>query len=274
MVPLHIVDDSFNKPVVLCTECTHVQLGAFPDAEELKLYYEGAYSESRSIAELKSWYEKRALSQLDYMSQFINIKEEIRSACDLGCGYGVFLQKSSTYVQSVNGYELDPLCIEYCQKQGLNVSVIDDYYKEDIHFDLTTMSHFLEHIPNIVDLLNYLKMHTHYLFIEIPATDVNYPFANSGHVHFFSEKSISKILQSLGFKIIDVSRWGISINESFRYYHIKQFIKNCTPLYSSYKYLKKKYLTFNSYAVVNNRTGIEYRKYKVGVWISVCAESV
>jgi SAM-dependent methyltransferase len=251
------MDDSFNQNVVYCKKCTHIQLEKFPDKKELESYYETTYSESRDIADqsLLSWYETRAISQLDYISQFLNMKNEIGSVCDIGCGYGVFLQKCSAYVQNVNGYEIDPLCIEYCTKQGLNVNIIDNY--GNTCFDLTTMSHLLEHIPDIVDLLARVKSRTRYLFIEIPATDVTYPFANSGHVHFFSEKSISKILQSLGFKILDVSRWGPSFNEQYRHYYFKKFTRHCKFLYDCCKYFYKK---------INNTTQ-HNTPNKNGVWL-------
>jgi SAM-dependent methyltransferase len=229
-------------------------------------------------------YERRAMSQLIYMSKFLNVENEIGSVCDLGCGYGVFLQKCSTYAQNVSGYELDPLCIEYCRERGLNVNIIDNYYSSSSSssgsvFNLTIMSHFLEHIPDIDDLLMHLRLHTRYLFIEIPATNINYPFANSGHVHFFNEKSISKLLQIRGFKIIDISRWGNSWKEYCRLIYIQKLIRHFKPLYRICRHIKEKYLSYiyenSQIHFEHNRTkqiSRQYRENKDGIWIRVLAE--
>ncbi|MDR2179196.1 MAG: class I SAM-dependent methyltransferase [Synergistaceae bacterium] len=277
---LHIIDESFGKPLIQCKECAHIQLEIFPDAEELNTYYETTYSESRNMTttERAFWkhYEERAISQLDYISGFLDVKDKVKSVCDLGCAYGVFLQKCSMYVQNVSGYELDPLCVEYCKKQGLNVSVINDYYSGNTHFDLTAMSHFLEHIPDIFNLLTLLNNRTRYLFIEIPATDKVYPFGNLGHVHFFNEKSIFKAIQSSGFEIINISRWGPSFNEYYPHYRIKKIIRRYNLLYNCCTYLREKWQFFKNGislfredAITVQREGIVKNKH--GIWIRILA---
>lgn len=208
---LDTLDRSFRSALIQCLNCGHIQVEPVPNGSFLEQYYAGFYGTTRNIDDeaLLLLYAFRAIAQFKYI--FTRV-ESIQSVCDFGCGYGVFLQKCLPHIDKHKGFEQDSLCIKYCQQKHLNVVNASYYYESSDIYDLTVMSHVLEHIVSPSQLLNIMQKRTQYLFIEIPAIDTAYSFTGGGHLHFFSENSIVELLQSTGFNLINISRWGMNMS--------------------------------------------------------------
>ena len=75
---------------------------------------------------------------------------------DVGCSYGYFLEVARKYNWRTSGVELSEEAVKYaCNSLGLNVykGTINDL-KAEKDFDVITMWHVLEHVPDPVAVLN------------------------------------------------------------------------------------------------------------------------
>lgn len=215
--PIDIIDNFLQNPLNYCTNCGHIQLKINPTNKELIQYYETIYSKGRQINKvyLKTM-RSRARAQTDYISQHISI-EKINNTTDYGCGYGFLLSEMKKYSDIVHGYEYDPECINYIKKKDIPVDILND--ESDItnfnEVDLITMSHVLEHVRDVNFVLSTIKTKSKYLFIEVPFYDINCGGQwkdQLGHINFFNEHSLKSLLDRVGFKVIDVTKFGPSLH--------------------------------------------------------------
>ena len=109
----------------------------------------------------------------------------------------------------------------------------------DNKFDLVILSHVIEHVEHPRQLIYEASRVAKYVFIEVPLEDTirlsdNYIFDKVGHINFYSQKTIRRLLQTCNLTVIsevianspkstytfNVGRKGL-IN-----YFIKQFFLN------------------------------------------------
>lgn len=94
---------------------------------------------------------------------------------DLGVGDGAILQYLIERRQ-IDGYGLDisPKAVEFCQAQGLKVTLADINQPIeqaiDGHFDAVILSEIIEHIPEPETLLSALRPHATALIVSVPNT--------------------------------------------------------------------------------------------------------
>ena len=140
-----------------------------------------------------------------------------KSVLDVGCATGglmkAFIERGST---SVHGISLSQAEADYCAKQGLS-AVVADVASPTRKADLVTLSHVLEHVPDVQGFLKALKGWMEpdgHLYIEVPDatryvghfTSICQGF-NSEHINHFS----------LELLILACSRAGISCFDSGTY---------------------------------------------------------
>lgn len=105
----------------------------------------------------------RAHHLVDLLKE-IDVKAE--KVLDIGASTGALVQVLKDAGYDAQGVEPNNKHREYCQENGLRVwPNMDDLMKE--RFDLITMAHTLEHIPNPVEYLKALPAHD-YLLAEVP----------------------------------------------------------------------------------------------------------
>jgi 2-polyprenyl-3-methyl-5-hydroxy-6-metoxy-1,4-benzoquinol methylase len=75
---------------------------------------------------------------------------------DFGCGGGGFLKNLINY-KSLSGVELSKDCINYIKKNIKKINISNDINSFDKKFDVITMFHVLEHIPQQIKILKILK---------------------------------------------------------------------------------------------------------------------
>ncbi|WP_247547677.1 class I SAM-dependent methyltransferase [Bradyrhizobium sp. 177] len=113
-------------------------------------YTEGYYGER-----LRQGQEVNAKIALPILQNAINMKT-IKSALDIGSGYGFLLSKlSSKYSIAVTGVELAKAEAEYSRKT-LGITTYSDLadIERSKQFDLVTMLEVIEHIPNPRDFVS------------------------------------------------------------------------------------------------------------------------
>lgn len=153
--------------------------------------------------------DKRRLSQFQKLCQN-------KTILDYGCGWGGFLKKLKN-AKSLNGVELRKECIEHFKKiKRINVkSSISEFSDK---FDIITMFHVLEHIPNQIKTLKLLRnklKKNGLIIIEVPhAEDFLLEFDAlkefkdftfwSEHLILHTYSSLRTIIKKAGFNSITV----------------------------------------------------------------------
>ena len=213
-------DDKTIK-VLRCKRCSLVFLSSFEHIN--KDFYKDGKMHSGNF-DHKRWLEA---SYDDDRRRFLMLKKIIKGKklLDFGCGAGGFLMMAKDYASKVAGVEKqDALRALFNEK---NLDIFDNL--DEIHdkFDVITMFHVLEHLPDpksvIKELLNKLKDDGK-LIIEVPNEDdallslyACKKFADfthwSCHLYSFNRKTLKKLLDDTGVKvnyIKPVQRYGFA----------------------------------------------------------------
>ena len=213
-------DDETIK-VLRCKRCSLVFLSSFEHIN--KDFYKDGKMHSGNF-DHKRWLEA---SYDDDRRRFLMLKKIIKGKklLDFGCGAGGFLMMAKDYASKVAGVEKqDALRALFNEK---NMDIFDN--PDEIHdkFDVITMFHVLEHLPDpksvIKELLNKLKDDGK-LIIEVPNEDdallslyACKKFADfthwSCHLYSFNRKTLKKLLEDTGIEINyikPVQRYGFA----------------------------------------------------------------
>jgi 2-polyprenyl-3-methyl-5-hydroxy-6-metoxy-1,4-benzoquinol methylase len=78
---------------------------------------------------------------------------------DVGCGSGYFLRQMKELGWDVTGVEPDPIARKSCMQEGLNVlgSTLEGAQLQDNFFDVVTLNHVIEHLPDPLKTLAECK---------------------------------------------------------------------------------------------------------------------
>lgn len=149
-----------------------------------------------------------------------------KSLCDFGCGAGSFLKAAKSLAKKVVGIEL-----QKSYQSGLNVSGINckaSLEECDMIFDVVTMFHSFEHLPDPIETLKNIKRKLSYqngiVIIEVPhARDFLMEHLKlqefidftlwSQHLILHTRDSLRLMLKAAGFQNIiveGVQRYSIS----------------------------------------------------------------
>ena len=156
-------------------------------------------------------------------NQFKNVLKSKR-ILDFGCEFGGFL-KNITNSKKLHGLEINKNCIKFLKKKGINV--IDNLENNKLKFDVITMFHVLEHLPNQINILKRLRQNLDNngkIIIEVPsASDLLISFKNlksfkkftfwSEHIILHTRDSLKKVLKASGFKnirVINFQRYNLN----------------------------------------------------------------
>jgi len=131
------------------------------------------------------------------------------SILDIGCStcsFFDFLRENKINANMI-GFDIDKKALEIAKTKDYNV--YDSLEKIEGYFDIITMWEFIEHLQleEFLDYLDYVKRHLKIngkLIISTPnILNPFYPFwAEPTHIRPYSLKSLSRVLESQGFKIV------------------------------------------------------------------------
>ena len=233
--------NSFLK-VVLCTNCSMIQQDPIPSENEVNEYYSNTYRQDYKktyVPKIKHVFRagKLGLNRIVFLkNRGINSGKLL----DVGAGGGEFTYLSSKLGFLSQGIEPNIGYSSYARKEygiTINTGQLSDVHKK---FDVITMFHALEHIPNPVKtfgLLFDLLEKDGNLLIEVPNIETKDASPHNiyfkAHIHYFSESTLTSAASQY-FEKIDESN-GSNLQILFKRRHI---IKNNLILPAS-KYINQ-----------------------------------
>ncbi len=217
----HLLDGKDTFPVYSCGACGSVFLGGLViDSNYYKNYYKLGYYEQVGGSVLA-----RLVTALSKFSVYVKQKLILVSVgkkdgskvsiLDVGCGSGGFLSKLDTGKFIKTGIEINPEGAALCRKNGLEVydlTILDIDFGGRV-FDVVTMWHVLEHVPNPVEVLKKISTilsRNGVLVFEVPNTDsFGFQYGKADwfhldsprHLVLYSKKSATKLCELAGFTI-------------------------------------------------------------------------
>lgn len=198
--------------LAFCFKCGHIFNTNF---NPNNIYYDSNYNNSLFFSDIYLKYTKRLINDI-----MANHDLHGKYVFDIGCGDGAFL-KLLCSLGYCYGFGFDPTIDSKTAdfETGSKISFFKGYYDkshQNILADLMCTRHVLEHVFDLNHFVNTLASGTNYdglLVTEVP--NVEYILENDSffdiiyeHYNYFSEMSLSHILNRCGFD-------DISIEESF-----------------------------------------------------------
>ena len=177
-----------------------------------------------------------------------------KSILDYGCGAGDFLQHMKNNGYNVMGMEPNDKAREISQSKVGKDNVVNCELKEiNRKFDIITLWHVLEHIPNLNEIVTELKNHLNpdgTLIIAVPnhlSYDATYygqqwaAYDVPRHLWHFNPESLKSYFNNFGMKIENISPMKLDafyvslLSEKYRGNSFPYFKAFCVGLKSNYK---------------------------------------
>ena len=210
----------------LCQNCGLVYQSPRMTSQETEAFYAAEYrrmyqgNEDPSSKDLAVQHARSAV-----LLRFVRPHlERISRHLDIGCSAGLLLQEFQ------RGFNCLPAGVEpgkayraYARGQGLNVhaSLEELKTKEKSLFDLISMSHVLEHLPNPVAYLADLREAPlspgGWLLLEVPNLYAHDSF-ETAHLFSFSARTLAMTVQQAGYDIIRLEAHGRPRSDLVPYY--------------------------------------------------------
>lgn len=166
---------------------------------------------------------KNSFEKIYQSTKFINIRHKFSmlslakknsKLLDYGCGAGDFLAFAKTKNLDVMGVEPNPKALEIARKK-VGKNRVSNIELKNIHetFDIITLWHVLEHIPNLYEFIDELKVHLNpggNIYIAVPnykSFDAQFykkywaAYDVPRHLWHFSPESMKNLFNSFGMKI-------------------------------------------------------------------------
>tara|TARA_B100000579_G_scaffold420009_1_gene419238 strand:+ start:4842 stop:5783 length:942 start_codon:yes stop_codon:yes gene_type:complete len=174
---------------------------------------------NRKIFKTKSLDGKKGLIGESDKRRFLMFKKYLlkKEVLDFGCSWGNFLNLIKNYSKNCSGLELRKACRNFIEKNYEHIDIKDNLIKFNKNFDVITLFHVLEHIPNQVQTLKEIRKKIKRkgkIIIEVPSALDYLIFLDlpefkkfifwSEHLILHTEESLKKILKASGFKNIRV----------------------------------------------------------------------
>ncbi len=208
-----------------CKGCGHIYYGIEHTDEEIERLYSHGYffgeEYSDYVADRKTA-SKNFRLRVKVLKRFLDASKHKR-LLEIGCAYGFFLEEAKEYFTSVKGIDVSKEAVSYAKDRLFLDVESDEFLKHDYKgqkFDCVCMWDTIEHLkrPDLYiekigqltdkgallalttgDIASFSArmMKSKWRLIHPPT-----------HIHYFSEKSLAKLLERGGFRIIYKSHCG------------------------------------------------------------------
>lgn len=211
---------NFTKlTTVICTGCGLIHSHPIPSKPELDKFYKDTYRKK-----YKQVFRPQLRHTVRYSKGCLNIVREVLSYCnfinlkdksflDIGSGSGEVLYFAKKMGFKTLGIEPNTGYASFCQKDlELNVqnTTLENADLDKQKFDVINLNQVLEHLPNPIDTLNYLKKILNYdgvLVLTVPDILANLHSPSTrfhyAHIYNYNHLNLKKLFDNVGFQILN-----------------------------------------------------------------------
>ena len=251
--------ESHRIGYIECPECGHLN-SECEDTDEFAsaVYIEDDYSKDYSAADKESYIRRRDMIYIpkaEYLRDCLEhdgLTAGHVNILDIGAGCGYFVSAAKECGMKAEGIEVSDSEVAYgCAMEpemklthiGLTDSI--EYLKKT-DANVVTAVGVLEHLVHLHENLEAIKENRNikYLFASVPmfsfSSCFEVAFANGynrhtggTHTHLFTDESVEKMAEGMGFEIAYEWRFGSDINDLYRFLTVSMQ-KNHTEEFSRY----------------------------------------
>lgn len=226
-----------------CPECGHLN-SECEDTDDFasKVYVEDDYSKNYSAADKESFIKRRDMIYIpkaEYLRDCLEheaIKASDVSILDIGAGCGYFVSAVRSLGMSATGIDVSDSEVSYGNAMtgenwlthvGLTDSI--DYIKNSKTNVLTAIG-VLEHLVHLDENIDAIRSNSNikYVFASVPmfsfSSCFEVAFANGynrhtggTHTHLFTNESVVRMADRMGFEVAYEWRFGSDINDLYRF---------------------------------------------------------
>ncbi len=212
-----LITQKSKYSIVKCDNCDFIFTTPIPSREEIATYYRRFdYKDSLSAEKVIRSDAKRSLKKI---AKYVKEKGEL---LDVGCGRGYFLDEARNFGWKTHGVDASKLVTDYATKTlHLNVNCSDIFsFRTTQSFDLIILNQVIEHFINPEGLINHCSKYLvkgGLLYIATPNVESvsarvlkdNFDhYIPPEHLSYFSQHTLKRSLEKLGFKIIYIGSWS------------------------------------------------------------------
>jgi SAM-dependent methyltransferase len=209
----------------LCARCGLVFQTPRMTAEEAEAHYAAEYRKTIQgsegpIAKDLNFQAMRAGLLIHFLKGKVR---RVERHLDIGCSAGILLQQiQQAYGAQETGVEPGDAYRRYARGQGLEVHAsLDEVEAGGRRFDLVSLIHVLEHLPDPVGYLVKLREQVlapgGRLLLEVPNLYFHDSFEFE-HLYAFSRRTLNETLRKAGFQVTAVRIQGRPISQMFPFY--------------------------------------------------------
>lgn len=258
------VRDSKKHRLAKCQKCSHVQLFPFPLNKELKkINDENLQDENIGYyGTIENYREKNNENTIRRGNLVSKLVKKNAKILEIGSGHGFFLEYMNNLGYDIIGIEISEEKRILSNKVS-SVSILNVDLKNKVPkigpYDLIAMFHILEHLENPIDFLTQARKLVKTrgkVVIEVPnfedlQMNVNKAYRmwepQLSHLHYFTPRTLRKVLQKAGFKKITikgVQRYGIENMFHWRIMEKPQLERPSLNMPKEYEWLEKFYKNY------------------------------
>lgn len=215
----HLVSgDSFN--IEHCNDCGFRFTNPRPDDQQLGKYYDSEEYVSHADEGnnlVNRLYKIARGFTLKSKLKLINKISKDKRLLDVGCGTAHFLAYCQQAKWEINGVEPNDLAREQAQEKT-NIQIHKDLSEiNNGVYNVITLWHVLEHLPNLPQTIDQLKtllapggsiviaVPNYEAYEEVKFKESWAAYDVPRHLHHFNQKSLGKLMQKHGLKIVETS---------------------------------------------------------------------
>ena len=226
-----------------CEKCGHLN-SECEDTDDFasRVYIEDDYSKNYSAADKDSYIRRRDMIYIpkaEYLRDCLKhegMKPEDVRILDIGAGCGYFVSAVRELGMQATGIEVSANEVDYCNEVNeeqllTRIGLTDSIgYIEKTDANVITAIGVLEHLVHLDENIEAIKNNTSikYLFASVPmfsfSSCFEVAFANGynrhtggTHTHLFTNESVEKMAEQMGFEIAYEWRFGSDINDLYRF---------------------------------------------------------
>ncbi|MBF0518535.1 MAG: methyltransferase domain-containing protein [Nitrospirae bacterium] len=212
------------KGLLKCSRCGFVTADLNLEDYDFKKIYGTDYFHGNEYINYvfeKKITQKNLRSRLNLLLTYVENSRE-KNMFEIGAAYGYFLELAASCFSTVAGVDISEDAVKYCREHfGYNI-VSGDFldYKMDADYDVFCLWDTIEHISKPDKVIEKISSHINpHGLLAITTADIDSVNAKlrgnnwrqihpPTHLHYFSAKTLTLLLQKHGFKILHIEYPG------------------------------------------------------------------